>query len=53
MFAVILSGCSKDGKGESVVSSGILIKLYKEGKITKENALFYATNKDIMEKKLG
>ncbi len=30
-----------------------LIKLYKEGKITKENALFYATNKDIMEKKLG
>ncbi len=28
MFAVILSGCSKDGKGESVVSSGIVTTVY-------------------------
>ena len=42
------------GAAEGMITmDASLVKLYNEGKITRENALFYATNKDIMEKKLG
>lgn len=42
------------GIGEGMITMDTSIyNLYKEGKINKENAIFYATNKESMEKKLS
>lgn len=42
------------GAGEGMCTmDGSLMKLYKQGKITKETALVYCTNYDVMVKRLG
>lgn len=48
MDNVIYSGASEG----MITMDGDILRLYQAGKITAENALMYATNKDVMSKKL-
>lgn len=36
-----------------VTMDNSLLRLYREGKITKEHAVMYSSNSELMEKKLG
>ena len=42
------------GKQDGMITmDDSIFSLYKEGKISKENALLYAVNSELMEKKIG